>query len=271
MKRHIHGYSVVLKTGICSLIILINSIWLNAQSFRVFAVSDLSQVFEDGYKLPPSNDTMNLFGIRGEIISGQLVVTSKKGLTDVTIEISELKDLNTGKELPPSVAEWNFVGTIQLDRNAPNQPVRALVRLAPAKYPDYLMEERKLDIHEKVFKPVWLTISVPETAGPGALCRELSLSKALRGIQLLPLNLRVYPITMPSARHLKIVELGTATSRFPELHGIKEPYSEAWFDMLKIYAENMAAHRQNVFRVPMNSIEIRKSKLDELEFDFSRV
>ena len=48
MKRHIHGYSVVLKTGICSLIILINSICLNAQSLRVFAVSDLLQVFEDG-------------------------------------------------------------------------------------------------------------------------------------------------------------------------------------------------------------------------------
>lgn len=268
MKRHIHGYSVVLKTGICSLIILINGIWLNAQSFRVFAVSDLSQVFEDGYKLPPSNDTMNLFGIRGEIISGQLVVTSKKGLTDVTIEISELKDLNTGKVLPPSVAEWNFVGTIQLDRNAPNQPVRALVRLAPAKYPDYLMEERKLDVHEKVFKPVWLTISVPETAGPGKYTGIVTV-KSAQGNQLLPLNLRVYPITMPSVRHLKIVEWYN-TSRFPELHGIKEPYSEAWFDMLKIYAENMAAHRQNVFRVPMNSIEIRKSKSNELEFDFSR-
>jgi hypothetical protein len=74
---------------------------------------------------------------------------------------------------------------------------------------------------------------------------------------------------MPSARHLNLVEW-YSTSRFPELHGIKEPFSEAWFDMLKIYAENMAAHRQNVFRVPMNSIEIRKLKSNELEFDFSR-
>ena len=45
---------------------------------------------------------------------------------------------------------------------------------------------------------------------------------------------------------------------------------QPWFNMLKIYAENMADHRQNVFRVPMNAIEIRKSKLGELEFDFSR-
>ena len=268
MKRHLSGLSVIVKTGMFSAIILINCFWLNAQSFRVFAVSDLSQVFEDGYKLPLSSDTMDLFGVRGEIISGQLVVNPKKGLTDVTVEISELKDLNTGKVLPPSVAEWNFVGTIQLDKNAPNQPIRALVRPAPAKYPDYLLEERKLSISEKAFKPVWLTISIPESASPGKYAGVVTV-KSAQGNQLLPVNLRVYPFTMPSARHLKIVEW-YSTSRFPELHGIKEPYSEAWFDMLKIYAENMAAHRQNVFRVPMNSIEIRKSKSNEFEFDFSR-
>lgn len=268
MKRHLPGLPVVLKTAICSVVILFNCIWLNAQSFRVFAVSDLLQVFEDGYNLPASYDTLNLFGIRGEIISGQLVITSKKGLSDVTVEISELKDLNKGEVLPPSVAEWNFVGTIQLDKNAPNQPVRALVRPAPAKYPDYLMEERKLNISEKVFKPVWLTITIPESAGPGKYSGFVTV-KSAQGNQLLPVKLRVYPFTMPAGRHLKIVEW-YSTSRFPELHGIKEPYSEAWFDMLKIYAENMAAHRQNVFRVPMNSIQIRKSKSNEFEFDFSR-
>lgn len=40
--------------------------------------------------------------------------------------------------------------------------------------------------------------------------------------------------------------------------------------MLKIYADNMVAHRQNVFRVSMEVIEIRKSKTNELEFDFTR-
>ena len=268
MKRHFAVFPGFLKPIVFSAVIFsLNSICLNAQSFRVFAVSDLLQVFEDGYKLPPSYDTINLFGIRGESISGQFVITSKKGLADVTIEMGDLKNKTTGKVLPASTVEWNFVGTIQLEKNAPNQPLRALARPAPAKYPEYLMEERKLNISEKVFKPVWLTLAIPEFAFPGKYIGNVTV-KTAQGNQSLPVSLMVYPLTMPVERHLKIVEW-YSTSRFQELHSIKEPYSEPWFDMLKIYAKNMADHRQNVFRVPMNAIDIRKSKLGELEFDFS--
>ena len=134
MRRHFSIFSGFSKPVIFSVIIsLLSSICLNAQSFRVFAVSDLLQVFEDGYKLPPFSDTINLFGVRGEIISGQFVINSKKGLTDVTVEISDLKIQTTGKILPASIVEWNFVGTIQLDKNTPNQPARVLATTCPCK------------------------------------------------------------------------------------------------------------------------------------------
>lgn len=263
---------VISGTG-CALIFsvvisLLSSTCLNAQSFRVFAVSDLLQVFEDGYKLPPFSDTINLFGVRGEIISGQFVINSKKRLTDVTVEISDLKIQTTGKIFPSALVEWNFVGTIQLDKNTPNQPARALARPAPAKYPDYLMEERSLNIGEKVFKPVWLTFAIPRSAGSGEYLGNVTV-KSAEGMQSLPVRLMVYPFTLPEERHLKVVEWYT-TGRFPELHGIREPYSDPWFDMLGIYARNMADHRQNVFRVPMSAIDIRKTTSDELEFDFSK-
>ena len=44
----------------------------------------------------------------------------------------------------------------------------------------------------------------------------------------------------------------------------------AWFAMLGKYAENMAAHRQNVFQVPMEAIEIQKANDGRLIFDFTR-
>ena len=226
MKRHFVIFPGFLKPIVFSAVIFsLNSICLNAQSFRIFAVSDLLQVFEDGYKLPTSYDTINLFGIRGETISGQFVITSKKGLAEVTVEISDLKNQTTGKVLPASAVEWNFVGTIQLEKNAPNQPSRVLARPAPAKYPEYLMEERKLNISEKVFKPVWLTLAIPESAFPGKYVGNVTV-KTAQGNQSLPVSLMVYPLTMPDERHLKIVEW-YSTRRFQELHGIKEPYSTA--------------------------------------------
>jgi hypothetical protein len=47
-------------------------------------------------------------------------------------------------------------------------------------------------------------------------------------------------------------------------------YSDEWFGMLKKYAENMVQHRQNIFQVPMSSINIEKLENGQLDFDFSR-
>jgi len=269
MRTFFIMHSKLINSVACFItIILLNDSVLNAQSFRVFAVSDLLQVFEDGYKLPPKSDTIKLFGIRGEVISGQIVLSAKKSISNATVEISTLRNLTSGNTLPADAAEWDFVGSIPLQKNTPNQPLSAVVRAAPGRFPDYLMAERQINVKEKAFQSVWLTINIPATADAGTYVGKVTV-KCNQGDQSLPLYITVYPLTLPSERHLKIVEW-YSTSRFPEFHGIKDQYSEAWFNMLKIYAKNMVTHRQNTFRVPINSIVIRKSETKELEFDFSR-
>ena len=47
-------------------------------------------------------------------------------------------------------------------------------------------------------------------------------------------------------------------------------YSDEWFDMLKVYADNMAAHRQNVIQASMSTIKISRNAEGELDFDFTR-
>jgi hypothetical protein len=259
---------IINSVAVLAAAILVNHSILNGQSFRVFAVSDLVQIFEDGFKLPAAFDTIKIFGIRGEILSGQFVISTKKGLIDVSVEISGLKNLGTGNIIPANVAEWNFVGSVPIEKNTPNQPLSAVVRSAPARFPDYLMFEKQINIKEKTFKSVWLTINIPEAAEAGTYLGKVTV-KCVQGSQSLPVSLTIYQLTLPSERHLKVVEW-YSTDRFAELHGIKEKFSEAWFEMLRIYADNMVSHRQNVFQVPMDFIEIRKSKTDELEFDFSR-
>ena len=125
------------------------------------------RVFEDGYKLPPMYDSVNIFGIRGEIISGQFVISTKKKLSNVTVEIGELKNSVSGNSLPAVSVEWNFVGSIPLSKNTPNQPLSALVRQAPAKFPEYLMSEKQIDVKEKSWQSVWITVKIPETLQAG--------------------------------------------------------------------------------------------------------
>ncbi len=239
-----------------------------AQQFRVQAVSDLVRVFEDGYNLPPVWDSLKTFGIRGEVISGQCLIQTKKDLTNVTVKTSQLVKDGGGYIIPDEFVHWNFVGSVRVDENVPNQPREALCREAPGMFPDYLSEVEKIDIEGRTYRSVWLTIHVPGSTEPGIYNGQINV-QCDQGEQNLPVQLKVYPYTMPDERHLNVTEW-FSTGYFQEFHGIKEKYSDEWFDMLKIYAENMVVHRQNIFQVPFSTIEITQFENGSLDFDFSR-
>ena len=246
----------------------LTQIHVNAQTIRLFAVSDLEQVFEDGYNLPEEHDTIEIFGIWSEIVSGQCVLHSKKGLENVKIELDPLKNTLTGYTIPEENITWNFVGSIPLSENAPNQLESVLVRKAPARFPDFLMDNNELDIEKGIYQPIWLTIDIPGDADKGNYSGKLIVSSSTVE-QSIPVSLTVYPLTMPAERHLKVTEW-YSTRNFEKLHGIKEKYSDAWFNMLRVYADNLVSHRQNIFQVPMNSIEISRMADGKLSFNFSR-
>ena len=59
-----------MKTMAClAMAILLSCSESADQPFRLFGVTDLARVFEDGYNLPDAQDTINVFGLRGEVIS----------------------------------------------------------------------------------------------------------------------------------------------------------------------------------------------------------
>jgi len=245
-----------------------NNFRLYGQSFTLSGVSDLIQIFEDGYNEPHKYDTINVFGIRGEIISGQCVVTAEENLTDVSVEVEALYNQTTGSIIPAGFIESNFVGSIPLTENAPNQPLQAVVRAAPARFPDYLMAEKQVKIPKDMCQAIWLTIQIPETTEAGTYTGSITV-KSSQGTRSLPLSLQIYPLNLPNDRHLKVAEW-FSTRNFEKFHGIKEMYSDEWYDMLEKYAENLVKHRQNVFQVPMNTIDIQLLENGKMEFDFSR-
>ncbi len=251
-----------------ALVFFLHSASMTGQAFKLNAVSDLIRVFEDGYNLPPLQDTLKVFGMRGETVSGQGAVQTKKKLTGVTVSVGILREIKTGQPLPGEAVGWNFVGSIPLTENTPNQPVSALVRQAPARFPDYLMDDKQINIGEKSFQAIWLTVAIPETAAAGTYAGNLKVTSQ-QGDVSLPVSVIVYPLTLPGKRNLKVTEWYT-TEAFDRFYGIREQYSPEWFAMLAKYAGNMASHRQNVFQVPMEAIEIQKANDGKFSFDFKR-
>jgi hypothetical protein len=84
----------------------------------------------------------------------------------------------------------------------------------------------------------------------------------------MPLRLRVYPLTMPERSSL-LTTMWYSVEYFPKFHGIKEKYSKPFWEMLEHYAANIAEHRQNVFRVPIEAVKVTEKKGGRYEFDYS--
>jgi hypothetical protein len=244
------------------------STWGQDAPFEFFAVSDLVRIFEDGYNCPVPKKAIEIFGIRNEYVSAQCVVKANTSLQHVTASVSPLKCVERSALLPLSVIEWNFVGSVPIEENTPKYRKTDLIRSAPARFPDYLAEEKEVTLRKGKYQAILLTVKVPHDAKAGNYEGAVTI-KTDKGNKSLPLRLTIYPLMLPDERHLMVTEW-YSTGRFQQFHDVDSSRPEQFYKMLKVYAENMADHRQNVFRVSLGLIESSQDASGKLKFDFSR-
>jgi hypothetical protein len=230
-------------------------------------VTDLVRVFEDGYQCPAPQKRIEVFGIRNEVLSAQCVVKARQPLPDLTVSVSPLKSKAGNTALPVDRVAWNFVGSVLIAENAPNQRKSDLLRPAPARFPDYLSDAKQMAVEAGRCQAVYLTIRVPKDAQAGDYEGVVTF-RTDKGERTLPLALTIYPLTLPDERHLMVTEW-FSTNRFKQFHGVDSSDASAFYKMLAVYAHNMADHRQNVFRVPLELIAAIKRSDGRLMFSFS--
>ena len=259
-----------LHSFICLAIVLPGLTCVSAQGapFECFAVSDLVRIFEDGYGCPQPRTTIEIFGIRNEIVSAQFVVKANENLERVAVSVSPLVHVERSVSMPRSAVEWNFVGSILISENAPKHRKTDLTRSAPARFPDYLSEAREISLEQNKYRAVFLTVEIPRDAAAGRY-EATATVETEQGGKSIPLHLNVYPLTLPDERHLMVTKW-YSTSRFKQFHGIDSTDSDRFYEMLGTYARNMAEHRQNVFRVSLDLIAGKRDSRGELTFDFSK-
>lgn len=238
-------------------------------SLECFATSDLVRVFEDGYgQVEPRSDRLSLSGLRNEIVSAQCVVVAHRDLERLSVAVGPLKQPDGSGIIPERQVQWNFVGSIFIQTNSPNQRPGRWIRSAPAWFPDYLSDERECALARGRRKAVYLTIKIPPDAAPGDYQGTVTFTADSERAAL-PVRLRVYPLTLPEERHLKVTEW-FSTAPFRQHHKLDPADESGLLRMLKVYAQNMAEHRQNVFRVPLELIGCTQAANGTLEFDFAR-
>ena len=239
-----------------------------APPLEIFAANEAVRVFEDGYGWSEGRDReLRVFGLRNEILSAQCVVRANEKLNALTVAVSPLQHAEESATLSGDALQWNFVDSIFIEKNTPKLVKSDLTRPGPAHFPDVLSDQRQCAVAQGSLKAVYLTIRIPRELPAGEYRGSIAVQAGDARAEV-PLIVTVFPLTLPDERHMMVTEW-FSTHHFQRHHGIDPGDSDAFYRMLATYAENMADHRQNVFRVSLSLIRSSRGADGQLRFDFS--
>jgi len=231
----------------------------------IWAVDPLVKVFPD---MPAARRTRATADVaRGEHASFQVVVRCAEPIEKLSAQAGPFTKRG-GDAIEPRPAR--FVGYVFVDR--PTQsPSKDRLRTPPAEYPDPLIEDPSLSIEADHAQAIWITVAVPETAEPGTYRSEVRVTGQVGGATVTAkkkLVLDVYPATVTKTR-LWTTQWFGVNSNHMESH--PEGESDAYYDLLRRFAENMADHRQNVALIsPLSLADFAAGPDGSLEIDFAR-
>lgn len=174
------------------------------------------------------------------VVRSQHMVTSLKATAGpLTSGTDTLADIRVG-----------YVGYVHVGRITPNPSHDKLVS-ASGLYPDPIIERESIDIEAGEAQPVWITITVPKEANAGLYTGELTLSGTINGNSFqkkVPLQVKVYPVTIDKTSLWVTNWYSSSPNNLELIFGEKgiEPYSEKYWQYIRLLAQKMAEYRQNV-------------------------
>lgn len=236
-----------------------------ADEISVWPVDPHVKVFRDT-KPAGGASVVSLRAARNEYEPAQIAVRAAGPLEGLRVAFGPLRHADGKATIEGADLAWNFVGFIPLNKNT-HHSEQIVIRPAPCDVPDPLLEARAMDLAADTTQPVWLTVRVPKEAPPGMYRGEVAVVAGARRAAL-PVELAVDPFTLPDERHLWVTNW-FSISNIAKAHRV-ELWSEPFWAMLRRYADNMAAHRQNVVLVPWNLVEVARQPDGTLTFDYER-
>ncbi len=172
-----------------------------------------------------------------------------------------------------------FVGYVPVEAGIPRPPKDRL-RIAPAFFPDPLLEKSEITVTAGSAQPVWITVAVPPHAAPGLYRGNLRVNASAedKGLSAsIPIAVRVWPVVMKKPRlwvtnwfQMGALPTFTDLGRYSGKRELKTDSDDYWA-MLRKYARNMADHRQNVALIsPLGLAEFKPRDGGGFDIDFSR-
>ena len=207
-------------------------------------------------------------GSRGEIVSGQAVFRSAVDVAEITAKISDLRHHDSGKTIPSSQIQLQWVRYIDVNRNSAGLPDDELVAKAPTSLPDPFWEGAQIPVLAHQAQPIWIEVDVPRDAEAGDYDGSLVVQAGDTELSL-PLALHVWDIDLPAERHLSVINWGV----FPGLtYGKRAADNSAdYFRLYHEYCAFLVAHRQTDIMGSLDWIERKGDAESGVTYDTSRL
>lgn len=163
-----------------------------------FATTDIAFARHEVPKLREEASSWSGLAWRGERIHAQILVWSKRPVTQLRVETTALVS-SEGETIPAAALRARFVRYVlsELPLGSRRTDCGEINREAAYLVPDVLDPAERFDVAGSTTRPVWLTIDVPRTTVPGTYRGRINV-RAAGGISVpLSLSLEVEGGTVP--------------------------------------------------------------------------
>ncbi len=247
----IRKYVIVIFGLCCIMTSGINAKAIDKDKVVLWASNPLDKIFQDS-PIPKKVNTKGVFieALRNEYEPAQVCITSTGYQGPVRIKVNPLVHLSGKYKI--SNINARFVGYI------PTPPLvdgsnRFPFFDSPAAYPDPLIWDEEVTLKPHQTQPVWITVKVPKDALPGEYKGNIEVITKTGNV-VLPLNLTVYPVTLPETSNFSMGSWGGDT-KLAELFGVvpagkwqKGDFTPEYLDFVKnVSMKNRYEHRERVF------------------------
>jgi len=239
--------------------------------FTIWVPCQLSKVFPDDKYPDCAENRVHISAARNEYEAFQVAIKAETDLREVRTKVGRLKHTG-GYAITQENLKWNFVGLVPVKAIAALErktwvPEQELVRTKPGLFPDPLLEDETASIPKGETRSIWVTVRIPEDAPSGNYFGKV-LVMADGEKATVNVSLKVWNFTLPKESHMWLTHFMWVESGC-QAYGI-QPWSEDCWKLIENYAEDMAAHRQNVILTPSFSlIKIYCDDAGNLSFDFT--
>jgi hypothetical protein len=179
---------------------------------------------------------------KGERTHLQLMMSSKKDVSNIQVDCSPLKD---GKGNTLSSIKARFVDYVKTDKFVPDCTNHKITDYDSSMVADVIDERTSTTIKADVIQPVWVSIDIPQTCQAGVYTGKITVKGAQK--QELTVEITVIDRILPSPSEWTFdLDLWQHPAAIARVHNVPL-WSKAHFDFMKPYYEMLAkAGQKNI-------------------------